>query len=432
MDFHTYPALKNTKHEWMKIIPEDWDVMNLNHAVRMKSGESITSLEIAPDGEYPVFGGNGIRGYFDSYTHDGSFVLIGRQGALCGNIKIANGKFWASEHAVVVTPDRDLNISWLGYLLTTMDLNQYSVSAAQPGLSVENIGRLKIPFPKIEEQNKIAKFLDYKTQQIDRLIEKKKALIEKLNEQRIAVITQVVTKGLDKNAKMKPSGVDWLGDVPEHWQVRRIKFSLKDKAGAIKTGPFGSQLKSEEMTGGDYKIYNQKNVIQQDLSLGDEYIDDEKFKQLSAFEVFVSDLLVTTRGTIGKCIEVPINSEKGILHPCLMRLQFKDEEFLNEYFIWLLQESGLLLKELVLSSNATTLEVIYSDTLKNITTPLPPIIEQKEIVEYVKEESKHIDSMRLKIASAIEMLNEYRSALITGAVTGKIDVRNAAIGEVAE
>lgn len=213
----------------------------------------------------------------------------------------------------------------------------------------------------------------------------------------------------------------WYPSIPKSWDVRRIKFSFQDKAGAIKTGPFGSQLKSEEMNGSDYKVYNQRNVIQQNLSLGDEYIDEDKFKDLSAFEVFVHDLLVTTRGTIGKCMQVQPNCGKGILHPCLMRLQFKDEVLLNEYFVYLLQESGLLLDELMLSSNATTLEVIYSDTLKNISAPLPPLNEQRGIVKFLDYKTQQIDQLIEKKKALIEKLNEQRLAVITQAVIKGLD-----------
>ena len=156
----------------------------------------------------------------------------------------------------------------------------------------------------------------------------------------------------------------WFPLIPLGWDVRKIKISFVDKAGSIKTGPFGSQLKSEDMKGGEIKVYNQKNVIRKDLGLGDEYITTDKFKELKAFEVFDGDLLITTRGTIGKSLVVKENSKRGILHPCLMRIQFNKQQMLNNYFVYFLEEQGVLLEQLNISSNSTTLEVIYSDTLK--------------------------------------------------------------------
>lgn len=124
-------------------------------------------------------------------------MLIGRQGALCGNINYAKGKFWASEHAVVATPTLTIDTLWFGELLRTMNLNQYSTSAAQPGISAEYIGRLKMPLPSLEEQKSIARFLDYKTAQIDTQVEKVKQAIDKLKEYRTALITNAVTGKID-------------------------------------------------------------------------------------------------------------------------------------------------------------------------------------------------------------------------------------------
>jgi len=235
MRFPPYAEQEESDVPWIGKKPKHWGLIKLHHLVRMKSGASITSLELEEFGQYPVFGGNGLRGMYSQYTHEGSFVLIGRQGAECGNINYANGKFWASEHAIVATPDRELCHRWLGETLRAMNLNQYSQSAAQPGLSVEAIGRLKLPFPSLAEQRKIAAFLDWKTGQIDALIAKKQALIEKLKEKRLAAITQAVTKGLDPAAPMRPSGISWLGKVPASWSVKRLRYC----AGTVTSGSRG-------------------------------------------------------------------------------------------------------------------------------------------------------------------------------------------------
>lgn len=163
MSYPAYTEYEESGVAWIGQKPKHWQVMKLHHMVRMKSGAAITSVEMDDDGEYSVFGGNGVRGRFPEYTHEGSYVLIGRQGAECGNINYAHGKFWASEHAVVAKPDRELEYRWLGETLHAMNLNQYSQAAAQPGLSVEVIGRLKLPFPPVAEQQQIAAFLDWKT-----------------------------------------------------------------------------------------------------------------------------------------------------------------------------------------------------------------------------------------------------------------------------
>lgn len=200
--------LRDSGIPWLGQVPKHWEVMKLHHMVRMRSGSSITSLEMDAAGEYPVFGGNGIRGRFSEYTHEGDYVLIGRQGAECGNINYAHGKFWASEHAVVATLDRKLDYRWLGETLRAMNLNQYSQSAAQPGLSVEVIGRLKMPFPPESEQTAIADFLNTEDLKFNGMVKKINAAITRLVEYRTALITAATTGKIDvRGVKIPDSGV---------------------------------------------------------------------------------------------------------------------------------------------------------------------------------------------------------------------------------
>lgn len=185
--------MKASGVEWLGEIPGHWELKKIQYIARLNSGESITSTEILDEGEFPVYGGNGVRGYYDKYTHNGEYVLIGRQGALCGNINYAKGKFWASEHAVVVHPTENYVTRWFGELLRSMNLNQYSVSAAQPGISVANIARLHIPVPPLSEQQVIAAYIDTKISEISALKLKIETVIERLKEYRAALITNAVT-----------------------------------------------------------------------------------------------------------------------------------------------------------------------------------------------------------------------------------------------
>jgi type I restriction enzyme S subunit len=138
---------------------QEWSAQLLRDIAEMKSGEAITSEQLSDMHPYPCFGGNGLRGYADSFTHDGQFALVGRQGALCGNVALAKGKFFASEHAVVVTPGASVDIVWLHYVLVRMNLNQYSESSAQPGLSVARLMQLNVLVPELSEQTAIAQVL---------------------------------------------------------------------------------------------------------------------------------------------------------------------------------------------------------------------------------------------------------------------------------
>lgn len=158
------------------IIPQEWEVKRLGEiCTYFKSGEGITSKDISENGQYPVYGGNGLRGYTDKkYTHDGAYILIGRQGALCGNINYVTDKCYISEHAIAVQAKGDL--LWLRYKLDFWNLNRYSESSAQPGLSVEKLVRYKLTVPPMAEQRKIAEVLGV----WDKAIEKQARLIEKL------------------------------------------------------------------------------------------------------------------------------------------------------------------------------------------------------------------------------------------------------------
>lgn len=159
--------MKDSGVEWIGMIPKHWKIIRIKHLAKLQSGSNLTSNEISDTGSYPVYGGNGLRGFYGSYNCEGSHVLIGRQGALCGNINYAEDKFWATEHAVVCYPKKKYNTLWFGEILRLMNLGQYSLASAQPGLAVERIKGLYMPYPSIEEQNKIALFLKQNIGKID-------------------------------------------------------------------------------------------------------------------------------------------------------------------------------------------------------------------------------------------------------------------------
>lgn len=185
--------MKETGIDWMPQIPEHWEIRRLKTLVDFKSGESITSEKIFLNGNYSVYGGNGLRGYTKTYTNEGDYVLIGRQGALCGNINYANGKFFASEHAVVVYPKIKLEYFWLGETLRIMNLNQYSMAAAQPGLAINNIRILQICVPPLNEQKCIVEYIKTETKILDIAIGKAEREIELIKEYREAMIAEAVT-----------------------------------------------------------------------------------------------------------------------------------------------------------------------------------------------------------------------------------------------
>ncbi|MBU0973477.1 MAG: restriction endonuclease subunit S [Proteobacteria bacterium] len=456
--YQPYSEYKESGVEWIGNVPKHWGVKRLKF-LSIKIGSGVT-----PRGGATVYQNSGIpllrsqNIHFDGLKlHDVAFidesvhadmknsqvktgdVLLNITGASIGRCY-----FWGDEyedanvnqHVCIIRPNAIITTSYLFYAMSSdagqTQINVEQTGAGREGLNFEALKTFSFSLPSIPEQQTIAAFLDYKTAKIDALIAKKKALLEKLLEKRTALISHAVTKGLDPKASMRDSGIDWLGEIPAHWETKRIKHLLKYKKAAIKTGPFGSQLQSSEMNDSEVKVYNQKNVISQDLKGGNNYISFEKYRDLIAFEVFPDDLLVTTRGTIGRCLIVPHDAEKGILHPCLMRLQINQKQILNSYLKVLIGESGFVFEHLKLMSNATTIEVIYSESLKEVWLPIPPVDEQYKILEHLNESIGELEAFTHKVEIVITRLQEYRSALITNAVTGKIDVRNFRLPEAEE
>ncbi len=185
--------MKDSGVEWIGMIPKHWKIIRIKHLAKLQSGSNLTSNEISDTGSYPVYGGNGLRGFYGSYNCEGSHVLIGRQGALCGNINYAEDKFWATEHAVVCYPKKKYNTLWFGEILRLMNLGQYSLASAQPGLAVERIKGLYMPYPSIEEQNKIALFLKQNIGKIDLYARHCQRQITLLQERKQIIINEVVT-----------------------------------------------------------------------------------------------------------------------------------------------------------------------------------------------------------------------------------------------
>ncbi len=156
-------TLKPTRIEWLQglSLPIEWTESKVKYvAPGMRAGEAITADSIEASGTYPVYGGNGLRGYTEAKTHHGTRILIGRQGALCGNVHLVSGEYWASEHAIVACAAESADARWLARVLQVMNLGQYSQTAAQPGIGTAQINALPVPVPPLEEQRAIADYLD--------------------------------------------------------------------------------------------------------------------------------------------------------------------------------------------------------------------------------------------------------------------------------
>lgn len=186
--------MKDSGVEWIGKVPKHWDVCKLKYLCSMQAGKNISSELIQDNGEYPVYGGNGLRGYYSKFNMEQDCILIGRQGALCGNVHIVSGKYWATEHAVITRVTNIENLQHLYYLLIGMNLNQYaSDAAAQPGLAVGAIKDLYVPLTPTIEQEAIVDYLDRKCSAIDEIIAEKEALISDMEAYKKSLIFETVT-----------------------------------------------------------------------------------------------------------------------------------------------------------------------------------------------------------------------------------------------
>ncbi len=426
MSFPPYQKYKDSGVEWLGEVPEHWNVCALKRIVRMQSGESITGENIEQTGEYAVFGGNGIRGYTTNFTHDGRFVLIGRQGALCGNVNYGSGKFWASEHAVVVTPIKPIDVIWLGETLRTMNLNQYSVSAAQPGLSVEQIIRLRVAVPPRSEQIQIANFLDLETAKIDELIAEQRRLIELLKEKRQAVISHAVTKGLNPDAPMKPSGIEWLGDVPAHWTVVPLKRIARVNTGVAKGKDNGSR---STVTVPYLRVANvQDGYLDLETVATIEIPEDD----LPRYALKSGDVLMNEGGDFDKLGRGHV--WEGQIDPCITQNHVFAVRPQSVSSNWLNVITGSDYAQFYFvtrSKQSTNLASISSTNLMRLPVVLPPAAEQQSILSFVNARKARYETLVLEAQRTIDLLQERRSALISAAVTGQIDVRRVAESEAA-
>ena len=412
-----YESYKDSGVQWLGEIPSHWKVIAFHYVSRLKSGDSITALDFVPDGEYPVYGGNGYRGNIDRFNHDGRYVLIGRQGALCGNVNLADGKFFATEHAVVVYKNENIDTDWLYYLLDTMNLNQYSTTAAQPGISAEVIGRLKIPLPTIDEQKNIASLLNRRLAQVDALIAKQETLLEKLAEQRVVLISHAVTKGLNPDVKLQKSDSEILGLYPETWKVKRLRFE-------IETNPSKSEIKLEESelvsfipmeavsVGGGLDLSNERMISE--VSSGYTYFAD-------------GDVIVAK---ITPCFE---NGKASIAENLHQGMAFGTTELhvlrckkdlLNKFLFFIIQSDKFMKYGESEMYGAGGQKRVPERFIKDYLIALPSLVEQKQICDFIESQLSHLDGLVQKVESTIATFKEYRSTLITQVVTGKIDVRN--------
>ncbi|MCY7628902.1 restriction endonuclease subunit S [Bacillus altitudinis] len=407
-----------------------WKKVKLKYLANMRSGDSITSDSIDGKGSYPVYGGGALRGYTESYTHEGNYILIGRQGANCGSVRQVNGKFFASEHAVVVSHNSGVDNEWLYYLLESMNLNQYSISAAQPGLAVNTIKNLEVNLPSYDLQIVIRKYIDKKTKIFETIIKQKEDLIELLEEQRQSIITEAVTKGLNPNVKMKDSGIEWIGEIPEHWSILALKHIASEKKHSFVDGPFGSDLKNEEYVDSGVPVIQLNNIKNGDLRvINMNFVTKEKSEQLKRHIAYPGDLVIAKMASpIARSAVVPKTYENYVIVADCIKLKLK-ENYLNHYINFAMN-TPFTIAQAESFANGTTRSRVNLSIIKNLKLPIPNFEEQKEIASYLTLKVSEVNNVIKAVENQIQKLKEYRQSLIYEAVTGKIDVRDMELDEV--
>ena len=401
-------------------VPEGWAWARLRDICMMSAGKSKSSDQIKSDpfqGSYPCFGGNGVRGYVDEYNQDGIFSIVGRQGALCGNINIAIGKFYATEHAVVTTLFVGIDFKWSNYILEALQLNNYATGAAQPGLSVANILNVFVPVPPTQEQDRIGNNVDKSLKFIEAL-EQEKIDLQKIiiaaktkildlairgklvpqdpNDEPASVLLERMRaekEELIKQGKIKhdkKESVIFKGDdnsyygihLPDSWNwasLREIALSISD--GSHNPPP---------NNGSDIPLLSAANINDNSILMNEisRWITNEEWKiENQRTNIEVGDVLLTIVGSIGRSAVVQNNNHfalqrsVAVIKPCLI----------NPLYLMHIVQSPQIQKWLTDNSKGTAQKGIYLNALSLMIIPIPPLEEQARIVERIHITYKQLD-----------------------------------------
>ena len=433
--------MKESGIDWIGQIPQEWEVIKFKYLGDVKQGLTYSPSDIVDkdEGILVLRSGNIQNGVLDFTNNvyvktkvaesivlrkndilitarNGSSALIGKNAIIDTDIKATFGAFM-----MVFRTNKSL-IAKFAFYLMNISFNFYRTfftTSTVNQLTAAIFNGIEVPLPSISEQQKIADFLDKKTAQLDKVKSLLEEQIQKLKDYRASLIYETVTKGLDKTVPMKDSGINWIGQVPQGWGVSKLKFILEKGSNSIKVGPFGSSLSGDAIRSSGKWVYNQRNVLDNNFTETDFYISEAKCKELKNFSVSSGDILLTTRGTIGRVAIVPKKYCEGIIHPCLMKFKVDSKIVLPELIKYLFNDIPLVREQLNFLSNSTTIDVIYSYNLKNIIIPTIPIAKQYSILEVLDRQTSDVDSLIKIKQKQIENINKQRQTLIYDYVTGK-------------
>jgi type I restriction enzyme S subunit len=399
-------------------LPQGWGSMQLRYVSTCLDGQRIplnVEQRSGRQGEYPYWGANGIVDYIDEYLFDEPLILLGEDGApFFDKTKpvafYITDKIWVNNHIHVLRIRSDFEPRFVVHCLNATDYGPLVEGSTRDKLTQDKMGSIKLPAPSLSQQQLIADFLDRETARIDALIAAKERLLELLAEKRRALITRAFTRGLDREVSLRDSGIPWLGEIPEHWEVRRIAwlFCERDHRGEpelpllVVSINFGVVLRefSDERIESTAADFNSYKVARR----GDIVFNKMRMWQ-GAVGVAPEDGLVSP--------DYIVAAPTGSLLPEYAELLFRTQAFSAECAR---HSHGIVWDRLRL----------YWDGFRDITVPLPPANEQAEIVNYVSSETDMIKSLGDATEKTILLLKERRAALIAAAVTGQIDLGGTA------
>ena len=407
-----YEAYKDSGIEWIGEIPEGWSVIPMKRGLIINNGKDYKDVQ-SEDG-FPVIGSGGRFAFASKYLYDGEAVLLGRKGTIDKPMYV-NGKFWTVDTMFYATPLQNVVTKYMYYQALTIPFGKYSTNTALPSMTQSDLADNPMCFPSLEEQKIIAAYLDYKVGQIDKSISEIDSQIESLKAYRQSVISEAVTKGVDKNARMKDSGIDWIGEIPEGWQLKRVKHECK-----VTDGTHFSPKTTDE--GKPYITVSNVNRDTIDVS-GALLISEEDYNLLvkQGCKPKVGDVLLAKDGTVGRTAIVGENNE----FVCLSSLGIvSPSKNLNSKYLKYSLDSMLMQDQMASAMAGSALRRITISKINEFIFVLPPLNEQEAIASYLDHKVGQIDSAVSAINSQIEDLNALKQAIISEAVTGKIDVRD--------
>ncbi|ELC4807500.1 restriction endonuclease subunit S [Campylobacter jejuni] len=425
--------MKNFKEsgiEWLGEIPEHWEVVKINKIVTFVNGYAFENFDFNPIFEIPVIRIGDMQKEKILYDNclktktkeklkqfliSNNDILIALSGATTGKIAFCDtdNKAYINQRVAIVRSKLKL-VKY--YFLTrgfSLLIELACNGSAQPNISTKEIGEFKIPLPPLKEQEQIANFLDEKCKKIANFIEKKEKLITLLKEQKQALINETITKGLDKNINFKDSGIEWLGEIPQHWRIVKLKYVAFTNIGLVYTPDDIIENPDE-----GYPVLRANNIQNGKIDYQDLiYI---KSKQIGKKQIISSgDLLMCVRNgsenLLGKTAKIQDGYFSFGAFTAIIKSQF------NDYFYWIFQ-TNMLRKSIASFSASNGIGQISQDDIKNFIISFPPLKEQEQIAQFLDSEISKIDKIIEKTKKQIKLIKEYKTTLINQAVCGRIDL----------